>query len=305
MSDFTSPSDLPKISVVIACLNAERTIERTLRSIEIQEYSNFELIVVDGLSKDRTIEIVRQYGHIVAQIISEKDHGVAEALNKGFRHTTGDILCYLNADDCFVPGALHRVAEEFLAHQEIDVITGGCQRVYTDGSTIITQVPDCYKRLMALINYIEQPSTFWRASIHHKVGVLDESYLLAFDWEWWNRLISKGARFMAIEDVLSVYYFTDDNLTSKAGMRVINEMYRITKKYGPYRGYLADVYRFLFRLFDMHGFYDQPLDQQSPMRRLVFGSTLSILYAFFGREAIKSYNWNWASKQIRGIIWYK
>ena len=89
---------------------------------------------------------------------------------------------------------------------------------------------------------------------------------------------------MVIEDVLSVYYFTDDNLTSKAGIQVINEMYRITKKYGPYRGYLADVYRFLFRLFDMHGFYDQPLDQQNPMRRFLFRGTLAIYMLFLAAK---------------------
>jgi glycosyltransferase involved in cell wall biosynthesis len=305
MRSFRCHADLPKISVVTACLDAEKTIERTLQSIEVQGYSNLELIVVDGLSRDRTPEIIRQYGHIVSQFISEKDRGVANAINKGFRLATGDLLCYLNADDCFAPGALHRVAEEFLAHPEIDVITGGCRRVFADGSTVVTRVPEHFERLMALRDDIEQPSTFWRAFIHHKAGELDESYSFAFDWEWWNRFISCGARFMAIEDELSVYYFTDDNLTSKAGMRVINEMHRITKKYGPWRGYLADVYCVLFRLFDMHGYYDQPFNKLSPMRCFLFGATLSILYAVFGREAINSYNWNWASKQIRGITWYK
>lgn len=305
MIGLDSRANWPKISVVTACLNAEKTIERTLRSIEEQEYSNLELIVVDGLSNDRTLEIVRQYGHVVSLVISEKDRGVAEALNKGFRLATGELLCYLNADDCFAPKALHRVAEKFLACPEIDVITGGCQRVFADESSAVTIVPEHFVRLMALRNDIEQPSTFWRASIHHKAGELDAGYLLAFDWEWWNRLRSCGARFMAIEDMLSVYYFTDDNLTSKAGMQVIDEMYRITKKYGPYHGYLADVYHFLFRLFDMHGFYDKPFDQQNLIRRFVFGTTLSILYAALGRETINSYNWNWASKQIRGITWYK
>jgi glycosyltransferase involved in cell wall biosynthesis len=295
----------PRISVVTACLNAEKTIERTLKSIEVQGYDNLQLIVVDGLSRDRTIEIVRQYGHLVSHFISEKDRGVAHAINKGFRLATGDILCYLNADDCFAPGALHRVAEQFSAQPEMDVIAGGCQRVYADGTTVRTQVPERFERLMALRNDIEQPSTFWRASIHRKSGELDESYALAFDWEWWNRLRSAGARFKAIEDVLSIYYFTDDNLTSRAGMRVVNEMYRVTKTYGPYGGHLAHVYRMLFRFFDMKGYYDQPFAQLGLVEKYFFGGTLSVLYTIFGRETINAYNWNWASKQIRGITWYK
>ena len=305
MNILTRRSNLPKISIVTACLNAEKTIERTLQSIEAQGYSNLELIVVDGLSKDRTLEIVRQYGHVVSQFISEKDRGVAEAINKGFRLTTGDILCYLNTDDCFATEALHRIAEEFLAHPEIDIITGGCQRVFADGSTVVTEVPEHFERLMALRNDIEQPSTFWRAAVHRRLGGLDETYQLAFDWEWWNRLHASGARFTRISDVLSVYYFSEDNLTSRAGYRVIDEMYRVTKTYGPFRGYIADVYRFLFRVFDMHGCYDQPIRDLPLAKRLLFGGTLLLLYKLFGRQAINSYNWNWASKQVRSLVWYK
>lgn len=293
------------ISVVIACLNAEKTIERTLRSIKEQDYPNLEAIIVDGASTDKTLEIVRQYGQFVSHTISEKDHGVAEAINKGFRLATGDIRCYLNADDCFAPRALHRIAEEFLSSPEIDVITGGCQRVFADGSTLITRVPEQFERLMALRNDIEQPSTFWRESIHGKAGELDETYALAFDWEWWNRLHSCGARFKVIKDVLSIYYFSDDNLTSKAGLRVIDEMHRITKTYGPFGGLVAVIYRFLFRFFDMKGYYDQPFLQLSRVKRIYFGSALRVLYALFGRGVINAYNWNWASKQIRGIRWYK
>ena len=296
---------LPKISVVMACLNAEETIGRTLQSIEEQEYINLELIIIDGLSADRTLEIVCQYENLVSQIISETDKNVSEAINKGFKLTTGNIFCYLNADDSFAPGALHRIAKEFHEHPEVDVVTGGCQRVFADGSTLVTQVPDYFERVMALRNDIEQPSTFWRASIHQKAGELDESYSLAFDWEWWNRLHSYGATFRVIEDVLSIYYFTDDNLTSRAGMRVVDEMYRVTKTYGSHRGYLADVYCVLFRVFDMKGFYDQPFDQLSLIKKGIFGGVLKVLCGIFGRENINAYNWNWASKQIRGITWYK
>jgi glycosyltransferase involved in cell wall biosynthesis len=305
MSNLELHCNPPKISVVIACLNADKTIERTLRSLREQDYPNLELIVVDGFSTDRTMEIVHRHGPIVSRIICEKDHGVAEAINKGFRCATGDIRCYLNADDCFVPGALHRIAQEFVASPEIDVITGGCQRVFADGSTLVTQVPEHFERLMALRNDIEQPSTFWRTSIHRKAGELNESYSLAFDWEWWNRLRRCGARFKVVRDVLSVYYFTDDNLTSKAGMRVVNEMYCVTKAYGPCRGLIADIYRLLFHWFDLKEYYDRPFPQLSAVKRFYFGTVLRLLYTMCGREVINAYNWNWASKQIRGVTWYK
>jgi glycosyltransferase involved in cell wall biosynthesis len=295
----------PKISIVTPCLNAVKTIERTLRSIESQAYPNLEVIVVDGLSSDGTIEVIRRYQNMVTQFISEKDHGVAEAINKGFRLATGEVFYYLNADDCVFSGALNHVAELFRTFPEVDVITGACQRVFADGSTLITQVPSHFLDVISMRNDIEQPSTFWRASIHHKLGEFDESFSFAFDHEWWNRLYAFGANFKITRDILSIYYFSNDNLTSTAGMRVINEMYRITKAYGPYRGYIADVYRVLFKVFDQRGFYDQPFRHLSRQRQMIFGTFLAVLYGIFDKQSVNSYNWNWASKQIRGATWYK
>lgn len=291
------------ISLVTACLNAGKTIERTLQSIEAQQYPALEYIIFDGGSTDDTLAIIDRYSHIVTKVVSEKDKNVADANNKGFRRATGEIFCYLNADDCFEPGALARVSRAFKENPSVDVVTGGCRRIFADGSELITQVPAHFLRLMSMRNDIEQPSTFWRASVHRKAGELDDTFHFAFDWEWWNRLQACGARFLAIPDVLSIYYFTDDNLTSKAGQRVINEMYRVTKRYGP-RG-VADVYQFLFRVFDMHGFYDVPFRELPWFKQRLFGGTLVVLYKIFGREAVNAYNWNWASKQMRGVVWYK
>lgn len=302
---MTPAVTLVKISLVTACRNAGKTIERTLQSIEAQQYPALEYIIVDGGSTDDTLAIIERYRHIVAKVVSEKDKNVADAINKGFRYASGAIFCYLNADDCFKPGALARVARAFAENPSVDVVTGGCLRVFADGSELITQVPEHFLRLMSMRNDIEQPSTFWRASAHRRAGELDDSYFLAFDWEWWNRLQASGAHFLAIPDVLSVYYFTDDNLTSKAGRRVIDEMYRVTKRYGPWGGHIADVYRFLFRLFDMRGFYDIPFRELPRTKQWLFGGVLSVLCGVFGWDAITAYNWNWASKQVRGIVWYK
>jgi len=302
-----APTLLPKITLVTACLNSAATIERTLKSVCDQKYPALEYIVCDGASTDGTLEILRQHGSLITHLVSEKDTGVANAYNKGFAMATGEIFCWINADDELAPGALLRVGQMFAANPLTDVITGGCRRVYADGSIVLTEPPACYLHEIALRNGIEQPSTFWRASAHRAVGKLDESYALAFDWDWWNRLRNYRARFQAITDVLSVYHFTDNNLTSRAGARVIDEMYRITKRYGPSRHgvAIADVYRFIFNHFDMKGDFDRPSRELPLGRRIVFRCTLAALRVAFGARRIKAYNWNWASRQIRGVIWYK
>ena len=296
-------TETPRISVVTACLNAAASIDRTLDSIAEQNYPNLEYIVYDGASTDGTVERIRARGNLVDIFVTERDESPGEAINKGFRRATGEILCYMNADDAFAPAALSKVAEFFTANPSVDVYTGSCKRMFADGSEMITQVPDDYVTMLPYKNHFEQPSTFWRADLHRRCGELDESYKLAFDWEWWNRMNAAGANFARTSDVLSVYYFTEDNLTSRAGRRAIDEMYRVTKSYGSRA--VADAYRLLFRVFDMNGFYDRPFTQLSTQRKLAFGATLSAMYAVFGRDAINAYNWNWASKQIRGIPWYK
>ena len=124
---------LPSITLVTPSLNAEKTIERTLRSVEEQAYPDLQMICVDGNSSDGTEKIIERYRHIVGHVIREKDENVAEAVNKGFRLGTGEIFCYLNADDALTPRALECVARIFMENPDIDVITGGCRRVFADG----------------------------------------------------------------------------------------------------------------------------------------------------------------------------
>ena len=89
-----------KISIITISYNAEVTIEKTLKSIKSQSYDNIEHIIVDGGSKDNTLEICNSYPH-VSKIISEPDKGVYDAFNKGIKSATGDVIGFLNADDTF------------------------------------------------------------------------------------------------------------------------------------------------------------------------------------------------------------
>jgi hypothetical protein len=156
---------------------------------------------------------------------------------------------------------------------------------------------------MALRNDFEQPSTFWRADIHRKAGQIDESYKLAFDWEWWNRLRAIGAQFHRIDGVLSHYYFTETNLTSRGGQQVIDEMARVTETYASPR--VAAVYRFMYQQFDLKGDLDVSTGQLPRWRRIRLRVVRGALRWMFGPLVIDNYNWNWASKQVRGVVWFK
>ena len=310
---------LPLISIVVPCYNAAETIERTIRSLVEQHYPNLELIAIDGASTDDTLAILDRYRQYFTTIISEPDRGQADALNKGFRLATGDLFGWLCADDELTPGSLGYFANLFQAQPEIEMISAGCTRVFADGSTYDTAPRADVMQRIGYHNGIEQPSTLWRADLHRRAGELDESYNYAFDWVWWNQLHRAGANVLVVDRVVSRYYFSDTNKTSTGSRAVVDEMYRVIKNFGPIRGYLADIYLFLYENFDLSGYYDKSPDvshldwciylfkQQHHNKFKIFTwlAYLQSLSTIFGRDPILGYNWNFASRQERGLCWYK
>ncbi|MCH2022988.1 MAG: glycosyltransferase [Saprospiraceae bacterium] len=112
----------PKVSIITVCYNTEKTIEKTIKSVLEQDYSNIEYIIIDGLSSDRTLEIVNQYKSNIACVISEKDSGVFDAMNKGLEKANGEYIWYLNADDqIYAPNTLSLAMEN---HKKEDFVYG-------------------------------------------------------------------------------------------------------------------------------------------------------------------------------------
>src|SRR5439155_22508789 len=106
---------LPKISVITPCFNSIRTIRETIESVVSQKYPNLEHLVMDGGSRDGTVDLLKEYPNLIWA--SEKDEGHYHAMNKGIQRATGDVVVILNADDCLCHGALQWVGEAFTAYQ--------------------------------------------------------------------------------------------------------------------------------------------------------------------------------------------
>jgi glycosyltransferase involved in cell wall biosynthesis len=121
----------PKISIITVCFNAEKTIEETIKSVIDQTYKNIEYIVVDGKSKDYTLKIVKKYKKHISKIISEKDKGLYDAMNKGVKKAKGDIIYFLNADDVLVDKhIIKEVADEFEKNDQLDMVYGDVDFYY-------------------------------------------------------------------------------------------------------------------------------------------------------------------------------
>lgn len=186
---------LPSISVITPSYNQGRYIRQTVESVLSQTYTPVEYIVVDGLSTDETLTVLKPYRDRLT-LIAEHDKGQTDAINKGLQRATGDIVCWLNSDDYFLPGALTTVGRYFAEHPDALWLTGDCCIVDEDGLTIQEPVRQ-YKRLLralspaiyvGMTNAICQPATFWRRTLHTRLGYLDESLRYTMDYDWWLRL---------------------------------------------------------------------------------------------------------------------
>jgi glycosyltransferase involved in cell wall biosynthesis len=290
-----------RFSIVVPNYNSGAVLERAIRSLLDQGYPEIELIAADSASNDISRQILEKHRDAFASVLSEKDKGQADGLNKGFARAHGDVHAWLCADDELLPGTLEHVAGLFAARPEADVVIGSCERVFADGSTWITPArPDTWD-IIGMQNVIDQPSVFWRAGLHRRIGPIDASYRLAFDWDFWCRMREAGARLVTTDRVLSRYHFSETNKSGSAGRQHVRESFRVVRRYGP--AGLAWIFRFLYHAFDLKGCYDQP-PTCSPVRSAAFVACQASLRALIGKERLYLYNWHFASCQERGLRWW-
>jgi glycosyltransferase len=172
-----------KISIITISFNAEKTIEKTLMSIESQSYDNIEHIIVDGGSKDNTLEICNSFPH-VSKIISESDKGVYDAFNKGLKIATGDIIGFLNADDVFYESNSVLEIVNAFSINETDIVYGNLDYVNEDGKVIRNWVSKPYKRGLIKKAWMPAHPTFYcKKEIYNRLGGYNDSFKIAGDFE--------------------------------------------------------------------------------------------------------------------------
>lgn len=221
----------PKISIITITFNSAKTVEETIKSVVSQGYPNLEYLIIDGASKDNTLEIVNKYKDQIAVISSEPDKGISDAFNKGIQKATGEIIGIINSDDILLPGALQAIADNY--DPSVDVYRG--KLILKDkarGLSIEGKQPDITE--ITPINYmklnVSHPSTFITKRAYDKVGLYKVGVRYIMDIDILFRLYQAGCVFKAVPQFLAEFYLggaTSDSFTKK-----ISERYKVLRDNG-------------------------------------------------------------------------
>ena len=182
-----------KVSIITATYNSEATVQHTLDCIRRQDYPSIEHIIVDGLSQDHTLQIIHSFAHIAA-LISEKDEGIYDAMNKGISRASGNIIGILNSDDMYVDDAVISTIAEVFADEKVDVCYADLQYVQAadDAKVVRTWKSGPVSKRSFYYGWMPpHPTFFVRKEVYEKVGLFNTRLKSAADYEMMLRILVK------------------------------------------------------------------------------------------------------------------
>lgn len=179
-----------RVSIITPSYNQGEYLEETIQSVLNQTYSSIEYIVIDGGSTDNSVDIIRKYEGQITYWCSEKDNGQADAINKGLKRATGDLVCWINSDDILYPHFVEKFVNHFVSHPNVDFLYGDVEQgtdlqhaTFRKGEAI-----DYPTMLRTLRVPMPQQATMWRRGVMDKIGYLDPQWHVLLDREYFMRI---------------------------------------------------------------------------------------------------------------------
>tara|TARA_E500000178_G_scaffold327737_1_gene357085 strand:+ start:491 stop:1243 length:753 start_codon:yes stop_codon:yes gene_type:complete len=184
-----------KVSIITVSLNSEKTIEKTINSVISQDHKNIEYIIIDGGSKDNTLKIVNKYKSSITKIISEKDKGIYDGINKGIQIATGDIISLIHSNDIFVDtNVISKIDNIFKNNTDFDIILANLAFKKNLNEERITRYYSAknFKPWMLRIGFSPpHSSAFFRSEVFKQVGLYQTNFKIAGDFEYFVRCFLK------------------------------------------------------------------------------------------------------------------
>jgi glycosyltransferase involved in cell wall biosynthesis len=205
------------VSIITPSYNQSAYLEQTIRSVLDQDHPQIEYMVIDGASTDGSLEIIKKYADKLAWWISEKDHGQADAINKGFARASGEIIAWLNSDDYYLPGAVSAAVKVLEENPDAVLVYGDMLAVDEHGRTFNTLH---YKPLtledLLCFQIIGQPAVFMRRSALQKTNGLDPDFHFLLDHLLWIELARHGKILFAEQTWAAARYHAEAKNRARA-----------------------------------------------------------------------------------------
>ncbi|MFC3562547.1 glycosyltransferase family 2 protein [Pedobacter jamesrossensis] len=217
-----------KISVLTPSFNSGKYLKRAIKSVLIQNYKDFEHIIVDSASTDDTLSIVKEYTHI--KFLSEKDDGQSDAMNKAFRMSSGDVIVYLNADDEFLPEAFNTIELAFKNNENADIVVGNL--IFKSGNKSSLRIPSIsYKKVLQywLNLFPNNPvSYFYKRNVQLLIGdfPIDDHYSMDI---WFLLKAYQRFKLVKIDKTLGVFH--SDGLNKTTTINLGQNLHNAIKKH--------------------------------------------------------------------------
>jgi glycosyltransferase len=184
-----------KVSIITATFNSEKSLQKTIDSVRSQDYKNIEYIIVDGGSTDATLNIINANQAVISKFISENDNGIYDALNKGIKLSTGDIIGFLNSDDILTDkNVVSRIIQTFLTKKS-DVVYGDLLYVSNFGGEKVIRFWKSNEFNYSQLRFgwmPPHPTVYCSRKVYEQCGTYDESYKISGDYDYLLRIFKKG-----------------------------------------------------------------------------------------------------------------
>lgn len=182
-----------KISIITVCYNSAKTIEKTFQSVKSQTYKNIEYIVVDGKSKDGTLDTVKKYKEVVSKFVSEPDKGLYDAMNKGVHMATGDVVGILNSDDIFTDQFVLENVAKFHLENNVDASVGNITQFNESGKIVRKYSAKNWHPEKLKIGFMPaHPAIFFKRDLFKKYGNYQLDFISGADYELIIRFFLKN-----------------------------------------------------------------------------------------------------------------